>query len=159
FDLSTITLGFIRPQSSDDWTLAYCQAEMYVEYIIEDFGSEAISKLLAAFADRCSTAEAVEQCFAQTLAKFEAGYRKYVDRIIAEVRETVPRVKPSLPALQRSVEAKPDDADAAADLALAWLEQDDKSLARRWANTAKRLNHKQPVAAYVLAQLQLASGD
>ena len=31
FDLDTINLGFIRPQSSDDWTLAYCQAELYAE--------------------------------------------------------------------------------------------------------------------------------
>src|SRR5262249_45633046 len=31
--------------------------------------------------------------------------------------------------------------------------------ARRWALTAKRLNEKQPLAAYVLARLQLAIGD
>ena len=56
-------------------------------------------------------------------------------------------------------EAKPGDSDAAADLALAWLERDDKPEARRWALAAKRIEPKQPVAAYVLARLQLSIGD
>ena len=55
FNLDTLTLGFIRPQSSDDWTLAYCQAELYVEYLLASYGDEAINKLLAAYADRSTT--------------------------------------------------------------------------------------------------------
>ena len=38
FNLDTINLGFIRPHSSDDWTMAYCQAELYAEYMLERFG-------------------------------------------------------------------------------------------------------------------------
>jgi tetratricopeptide (TPR) repeat protein len=159
FSLNTITLGFIRPQSSDDWTLAYCQAELYIDYIIEKYGSDAVSKLLAAYADRCSTAAALERCFGVKLADFEAGYRQYIDRIIEAVREMVPQTKQPLAELQRRAETVPDDADAAAKLALAWLERGDKPLARRWASTAKRLNPQQPGAAYVLARLQLESGD
>jgi len=71
----------------------------------------------------------------------------------------VPQAKPPLAGLQRRVETAPDDPDAAAELGLAWLERNDQSLARRWASTAKGLNQKQPVAAYVLARLQLESGD
>jgi cellulose synthase operon protein C len=55
FNLDTLTLGFIRPASSDDWTLAYCQAELYVEYLLQQYGDDAIAKLLAAYADRLST--------------------------------------------------------------------------------------------------------
>src|SRR6185436_19512314 len=29
YNLDTITLGFIRPKNSEDWTLAYCQAALY----------------------------------------------------------------------------------------------------------------------------------
>src|SRR5262249_48750809 len=43
YDLDTLTLGFIRPQSSDDWTLAYCQAELYVEFLLSKYGDQAIS--------------------------------------------------------------------------------------------------------------------
>ena len=34
FNLDTLNLGFIRPQSGGDWLLAYCQAKMYVEYML-----------------------------------------------------------------------------------------------------------------------------
>src|SRR5439155_20097120 len=58
FNLDTLTLGFIRPQSSDDGTLAYCQAELYVEYLLATYGADAVAKLLAAYAERCTTSEA-----------------------------------------------------------------------------------------------------
>jgi Flp pilus assembly protein TadD len=61
--------------------------------------------------------------------------------------------------LQRKVEAAPQDAVAAAELALAWLDRDDRALARRWALAAQRIDAKQPLAAYVLARLKLADGD
>ena len=34
FNLDTLNFGFARPQSGDDWQLAYCQAELYVEYML-----------------------------------------------------------------------------------------------------------------------------
>jgi tetratricopeptide (TPR) repeat protein len=35
FDLGIINAGFTRPNSSEDWQLAYCQAELYVEYMLD----------------------------------------------------------------------------------------------------------------------------
>ncbi|MDH3718238.1 MAG: tetratricopeptide repeat protein, partial [Planctomycetota bacterium] len=35
FNLQTINLGFIRPSTSEDWQMAYCQAELYAEYKVE----------------------------------------------------------------------------------------------------------------------------
>ncbi len=34
FNLDTLNFGFIRPQSGGDWHLAYCQAKLYVEYML-----------------------------------------------------------------------------------------------------------------------------
>jgi Flp pilus assembly protein TadD len=159
FDLDTLTLGFIRPQSSDDWTLAYCQAESYVEFLLATYGEGAINKLLAAYADRCSTQEALARCYGVKQADLEKAYREYVALVVASARDKLPREKPRLAELSRRAEAKPGDSSAAADLALAWLERDDKPEARRWALVATRIEPKQPVAAYVLARLQLSIGD
>jgi cellulose synthase operon protein C len=159
FDLDTLTLGFIRPQSSDDWTLAYCQAELYVEYLLATYGEDAITKLLAAYADRCSTEEALSRCYGVMQADLEKAYREFVASVVANERDKLPRERPPLAELSRRAEAKPGDSGAAADLALAWLERDDKPEARRWALAATRIEAKQPIAAYVLARLQLSIGD
>ena len=145
FDLDTLTLGFIRPQSSDDWTLAYCQAELYVEYLLASYGDDAINKLLAAYADRSTTPQALWRCYGVEQADFEAGYRRYVEKIVDSARESLPRGKASLAEAQRRVEARPDDAAAAAELALTWLDRGDKPEARRWA--ARRQSPRAKTAA------------
>src|SRR5207248_1757725 len=65
----------------------------------------------------------------------------------------------SLAELQRKAQDAPADASAAAELALAWLARDDKPEARRWALAAQRIQKNHPLAAYVLARLQLSIGD
>jgi cellulose synthase operon protein C len=35
FNLDTLNFGFARPKSGDEWQLAYCQAELYVEFMLE----------------------------------------------------------------------------------------------------------------------------
>jgi tetratricopeptide (TPR) repeat protein len=158
FNLDNITLGFVRPKSSADWTLAYCQSELYVEFMLATYGDDATQKLLAAYADRLTTAQAVERCFGIKQADFETAYRAFVDKTLADAPSAT-AAKPMLAELQRLVEEKPDDANAAAQLALAWLDRDDKPQARRWALKAKQLQERQPLAAYVLARLQLSIGD
>src|SRR5439155_24270306 len=90
---------------------------------------------------------------------FEASYRWFIDEIIAAAKKSLPPARQPLAELQRQAESSPPSAAAAAELARAWLERDDKPQARRWALAAKRLDEKQPLAAYVLARLQLTIGD
>jgi Flp pilus assembly protein TadD len=159
FTLDDITLGFVRPKSSEDWTLAYCQSELYVEFMLATYGDDATQKLLAAYADRLSTPQAVERCFGVKQPEFEAAYRVFLDKELAGTPAAAARPKPTLAELQRQVEEKPDDADLAAQLAVAWLDRDDKPQARRWAIAAQKLKANHPLAAYVLARLQLSIGD
>ena len=159
FNLDNITLGFVRPKSSDDWTLAYCQSELYVEFMLATYGDDATQKLLAAYGDRLTTAQAVERCFGVKQAEFEAAYRAFLDKALADSPAVASSAKPMLAELQRQVEENPDDDAAAAQLAVAWLDRDDKPQARRWALKANQLQERQPLAAYVLARLQLSIGE
>src|SRR5207244_41713 len=52
FNLDTINLGFVRPVNGDDWPLAYCQAELYAEYMAETYGKDALNRMIAAYALR-----------------------------------------------------------------------------------------------------------
>ncbi len=159
FNLDTLTLGFIRPQSSDDWTLAYCQAELYVEFLLKTYGDDAIAKLLAAYRDGLSTPAALQRCFGVKQADFEASYREHVQSQIESAGKLMPRSSSPLAELERRAAAAPNDADAAAELALAWLDRQDNTQARRWAVQAQRLKPKHAGAAYVLARLQMSIGD
>ena len=44
FNLDTINLGFVRPQSSTDWQMAYCQADLYAQYITATYGEKALAR-------------------------------------------------------------------------------------------------------------------
>lgn len=159
FDLDTLTLGFIRPQSSDDWTLAYCQAELYVEFLLKTYGDDAIAKLLAAYRDRHSTAEALERCYGVKQADLEAKYKEYVVEQIAGAASLVPREKPKFADLERKIEAGPPDADLAAEFALACLDRGLAADARKWALAAQKQKPQHGGAAYVLARQQMSIGD
>ena len=51
------TIGFVRPSSGEDWTLAYCQAELYARYMADTYGEEGLAKMIAAYADNLDTPE------------------------------------------------------------------------------------------------------
>jgi thioredoxin-like negative regulator of GroEL len=163
FTLDDVTLGFVRPKSGDDWTLAYCQSELYIEHLIATFGDDAPRRMLAAYAERKTTTEALKTLFGMTLNGFEAAYRRRIDELVAAAGPAASKPKLTLAELERRVREQPEDADAAAELAKAWLDRDDKPQARRYALAAQELAEKKqqpkpPLAAYVLARLQLSIG-
>jgi predicted Zn-dependent protease len=158
FNLDTITLGFIRPQEQDDWTLAYCQAELYFDYVLATYGEDATARMLAAYGRHLSTPEVLQACFGATQAEFEKGYRDFLQTIV-EAELAVTTTSHSFSQLQRAAEEKPQDAAAAGRLARAYLARNSNPQARRWALAAKKLNPHEPLAAYVLARLQLSIGD
>jgi hypothetical protein len=83
FDLESIQLGFLRPNSGADWILAYYQAQLYVEYIAQRYGKSGPAKLIAAYGSRLDTRAALKQSFGVDQAEFEKGYRAYVDAAAA----------------------------------------------------------------------------
>ncbi|HEX5446559.1 MAG TPA: tetratricopeptide repeat protein, partial [Pirellulales bacterium] len=85
FNLETINLGFVRPASSLDWQMAYCQAQLYARYMLRTYGDDALARMLAAYADNLQTKAALRRAFGVEQAAFEQGYRKYLDEIAAEL--------------------------------------------------------------------------
>ena len=97
--------------------MAYCQAELYVQYVIESHGWRAIHKLLEAYADNLSTEEAIPRALGVSKETFEQGHRRFLGRIAAElVHVGVPDDRSFFELLQTRRE-NPTDADLTARLA------------------------------------------
>ncbi len=159
FTLDDINHGFVRPGDVDNWTLAYCQAEIYADYMVERFGDDAPAKMLAAYADNLSTSEAIRRCFDVEQEEFEEGYREFVDKIVADVPAAKQKAAMTLVELQKALSDEPDNADLLAQLAYEQLKRKSNADARRHALAALKQQAQHPLASYVLARLYLSIGD
>jgi tetratricopeptide (TPR) repeat protein len=158
-DLDNINLAFVRPKSPLDWQAAYCQSELYVDYMRARFGRESPAKLLAAYRDGLLTNEAVPQVFGVSKEDFESGYREFVRRVTSEIK--LGPVEPPMPLaeLEKAHAARPDDPDIAARLALERLKRRSMPQARELARQAVAARPNHPLGCYVLARLYLAIGE
>jgi tetratricopeptide (TPR) repeat protein len=90
---------------------------------------------------------------------FEKGYEKYVGAIISKLKESQREVPLSLDEAEEAHRADPDSAPATARYAVELLKANRRKEARQLAEEALEKNSKEPLAAVVMAQLELRSED
>jgi Tfp pilus assembly protein PilF len=159
FTLDNINLGFIRARNGDEWNLAYCQAELYAEFMIASFGEDALAKMLAAYADNLSTAAAIQRSFGIDQAEFENQYQQYVAKVVARLPKASQEVELSSAAIEKALKADPRNPVWLARSARVALDRKDYASARRQADTALKAEPKNQLAAYVRARLYLLLGE
>ena len=171
YNLDTINSGFIRPKSSDDWAMAYCQAELYAEYMLDRFGADALAKMLAAYADNENTRTVIHRSFGIDQAEFERGYVEYLQKVAAGTgqgsagREGVKALKAEaraaleshddnklFTALERLAALDPDDLVMRKKLAQLSLKQKDLGAAARWATESLYIDVQDADAHRMLAE-------
>jgi tetratricopeptide (TPR) repeat protein len=158
-NLDDINLGFIRPRSPLDWHMAYCQSQLYVQFMQEKFGPQTTGELLAAFADGLETGVAINKVCKVDKAAFERDYRAYLDKVVQSIHGK-PTAKPlTLTELQDAHDKDPNNADVAAQLAEQYFLRRRTSEARKLAETVLAQNKSHPLATYVKARLLMAAGD
>jgi tetratricopeptide (TPR) repeat protein len=81
-NLETVNAGFARAMSGDDCQLAYCQSELYVEYMIALKGGDAPKRMVAAYAENPATDAALQEVFGISQAEFERGYAAFLRKQI-----------------------------------------------------------------------------
>jgi tetratricopeptide (TPR) repeat protein len=157
-NLDDIDLGFIRPRSPADWHMAYCQSQLYVNYVQEKFGPPAIGELLQAYGDGLLTEEVIAKVCKLNKAEFEKGYRTYLDGVVRGLKAKPAEKALSFLETRSAYNQDPNNLDLAARLAEFNLKRDPKT-ARKLADKvlAQRKNH--PRASYVMAQLLRAAGE
>ncbi|MHC4399289.1 MAG: tetratricopeptide repeat protein, partial [Planctomycetota bacterium] len=159
FDLKTINFGFTRPNSSDQWHMAYCQAELYVDYMLEGRSPEVLRRLLAAYADNLTTEKAIPKVFGLSEEQFERGYREYLEQVVAGLSGPEPEESRTFAELLEARREKPDDADLAAQVAYGYLRREANEEALQVAEEADKLHPKHQLAAYVRARLHVEAGQ
>lgn len=160
YNLDNLNLAFVRPHSSDDWAMAYCQAQLYAQYMLKTYGPGSLAKMLTCYADNLDTRRALERSFGVRQEDFERGYLSFVREIVAGLAKgSSQEAEAKLGELIRAHEAKPDDADAAARLARAYLDRKEYPAARKLAAETLKKQPKHAGAAYVLARVRLVIGE
>ena len=154
-NLDNLSMGFIRAGNQANWNFAYCQSVLYAEYMVERFGEPSLAKLLDAYRRNRTTDQAVPEVFGVEKADFEKGYREFLDKLVAGLKQTEaePEIKPSQ--IEKAYEKNKDDPKAAADYARLLLLVRERDKARKLASEVLKKEPTQPVAALVMGALLL----
>ena len=139
-NLDTINLGFIRPDEPEDRQLAYCQAQLYAQYMLQRFGPDALIKMLAAYKRGLTTDRAIDDCFHVAKEDFEAKYLDFLDQVVKTIQTRAGEEKPvKFSELERQLKANPEDADLNARMAYEHFARRDYKLAKPFADKALKL--------------------
>jgi tetratricopeptide (TPR) repeat protein len=157
-NLDTIDLGFIRPRNPLEWQMAYCQGQLYVEYLKKTYGPEVVGGLLDAYRDGLGTDAAVKKVCKVDKAEVEKGYRAYLDEVVKGIAGKPAEKRKTLTQLKADHEKDPADPDAAAALAEATVGRD-RVAGRQLAEAAQEKKKGHPKASLVLARLERQAGN
>jgi tetratricopeptide (TPR) repeat protein len=138
--------------------MAYCQSQIYVDYIKAKYGANAVGELLAAYADGLGTTDAITKVCKVDKEAFEKGYREFVDEIVKTLGQGKPPEKPKSTKELQAAWQKDSDPDAGAELALRALGRNNKE-ARKLADQVLAAKKNHPKAEYVMSQLAKIAGD
>ncbi|MGQ0633512.1 MAG: tetratricopeptide repeat protein [Planctomycetaceae bacterium] len=158
-NLDTINLGFMRPKGPDDWNMAYCQSRLYAQYMSERFGPQAISEMLEAYRQNLSTGQAILRVFKVDKPEFEKGYSAYLTAYVDRLQTLRPETAVTVAEAEQAHQKHPDDTHAAGRYAYELLKINRRKEARRIALATLERNASEPLAAVVLAQLEMRSED
>jgi cellulose synthase operon protein C len=158
-NLENIDLGFIRPQSPLDWHLAYCQSQLYVQFMQEKYGSKVIGEMLAAYADGLDTRAAIARVCHTNLPGFEKDYRTYIENIVKGIRGSPVEKRWTFSELQAAHEADPENLEVSSRLSEQYLIRREKKEARKLADAVLARKEGEALASQVKARLLIDAGD
>jgi tetratricopeptide (TPR) repeat protein len=133
--LDALNQGFMG--GGHERQMAYCQSELYVEYMLARGGAESLRKMLAAYAEGLATPQAVRRVFGISIEEFERGYAGHVGKVVTDLKAAKKAGLAALPEredLERRAAADSEDVAARKRLAALALERRDAVTAIRWAN-------------------------
>ena len=150
----------MRPKTPLDWQFAYCQSRLYAQHMIEEYGAARIADMLEAYRKNVPTNAAIPKVFGVSVEEFEKGYREFLKKIVEEELGGSAVASPlSLPELEKAYEADDENPAKIAAFADGLFKARRRTQARELAEKARELNAKEPLAAVVLAELELLGRD
>ncbi len=83
--VADLNSGFSGAQDSADLGFAYFQAYLVVDFIADEYGFEKLVELVDQYALIKEEEERFDEVFDQNLAQFDAAFRGWIDRRVAEI--------------------------------------------------------------------------
>ncbi|MBZ0237022.1 MAG: tetratricopeptide repeat protein [Deltaproteobacteria bacterium] len=158
--VATINYEFVQPDPQKVM-VAYYLSSVMIEYIVQTYGFEKIVTGLKLFGQGKETPEVIEKITGRTVPQFDADFRGYLDLRLAPYKGTFRLPTDGLSdvvKLEIAADAKPRDATAKARLALGHYYAGDADKAAAAASAALALDPKQPIATYIMAEVNLRLG-
>ncbi len=153
--------AFMRP-SMQEVVVAYHLSSVTIEYIVAEYGFDKVVTALKLFGKGQETTEVIEKITGQSVAAFDAAFRKHLARRLAPYKGSLHLPSKGLSdvdAVAKQAAAAPKDANAQARLALAHFYAGDAQGASKAAKAALALNKKNPIAMYIAAELAIKNKD
>lgn len=163
--LDDINLGFIRPRSPEEWHLAYCQSQLYVEFLQQRFGPEVIGDLLNAYRDGLDTTGVLKQVCKVDKTAFEKDYHAHVRKLVETMRTGGRKLAGSaakpldFKQLVAAQEKEPENPDLAAQLAEQYFTRKRRGDARKLVEAVLAKHPKHGLALYVKSRLLWEAGE
>jgi Tfp pilus assembly protein PilF len=158
-DLNT---RFLRADDMNDMVVAYHLSSVTVEFMVRKYGFPKVVDGLKLYAKGKGDAEVLAAISGLSVADFDRDFHKYLDERLAVYRGSfkldVQRYG-DLKAFEVAAAATPTDADAQADVAIAYLAHERPEQAAPAVDAALRLDAKNKKALWAAAELALAKGD
>jgi len=162
-NLDTIMLGCVRPKNADEWTLAYCQSLLYVQFAAKTYGEPCLGKILNAYKRGLDTDAAIRAGCEVAKAEFEKGYTAFVNDIVKNIRgvQKKPREKElTYEELQKVVKESPDDLDLKARLAEQYVRRrENVDEAKKMIDEVWEKKPGHPIAALLRSRFLTDDGD
>lgn len=164
-NLDTIMLGFVRPKNPEEWTLAYCQSQLYVDYMVQTYGQDSVGKMLNEFKGGRSTEAALRSACGVEKAEFEKGYKAFVTKLVtglggrAAAGSKAADKPMTFDELKAASEKDPDDLDLKAKLAEQYFRRNMPGDAKKLADAVLEKEPGHAIAAVVKARLLIRGGD
>jgi cellulose synthase operon protein C len=159
--VAEINYQFVQPDPQKV-VVAYYLSSVIIEYIAQTYGFPKIVDGLKLFGQGKETPEVIEKITGKKVAEFDAEFRAYLAKRLAPYQGTFRLPSDGMQdvtALEIAADAKPKDAGARARVALGYYYAGDAEKANAAALAALALDAKQPIATYVMAEIELRLGQ
>jgi tetratricopeptide (TPR) repeat protein len=153
---------FLRAKDIQDMVVAYHMSSMTVEFMARRWGFAKIVEALKLYGKGKDTADVLKATTGLSVADFDAEFRKYLDERLAVYKGSF-KIQlgdyTDLAALEKGAAARPDDADAQADLAIGDIAAEKTDPALAAAQAALKLDARNKKGLWALSEVLAAKGD
>lgn len=160
-NIENLNAEFMQPDQGAV-IVAYFQSSVTIEYLAETYGFPKIVDALKLYGQGKETPEVLQTITGKSLAQLNTDFRAYLEIRLAAYKGTFKlptKGFDDITKLEIAVDAAPKDARARANIALAYYYAGDADKAGAAAKEALKLDAKQPIARYIMAEIAVHNQD